>query len=386
MTTMDQSLDAALETFRLVFGGAPEFLSKAPGRINLIGEHTDYQDGFCLPGAIDAHVRVLARRTRDDRCRIVSMEFPGEVSFATSGSVVEGPRWGLYAAGTAWALRDTIGSPVTGVDAVVASTLPPGSGLSSSAAIETAFARLWDTVDDLQLDKSTLARVGQTAEHEAVGNKCGIMDQTASVFGIAGHLLLLDTADPESVSPVPVPEDVELVVCDTGVKHELVDSEYNMRRQQVEEAARLLGVRALRWVDVARLDECRDLLGTLLHRRARHVVTECARVLSAVEELQVGNVEGVGRLMDQSHASLRDDYEVSCIELDAMAKAARSSPGCLGARQMGGGFGGSCIALLRVGNRDAFCSSVTGLYEATTGRKATVTAVRLADGARCLRL
>lgn len=362
--------------FRARFGSEPTHIATAPGRVNLIGEHTDYHDGYCFPAAIDAWVTVAARlATETTLATTISQE---EAVFSANSPDRDAiPAWARYPAGVAWAM----GSPLPNVEALVHSTVPVGSGLSSSAAIEMAFATLWRFLADRPITDAQLARIGQTAENEFVGMNCGIMDQTASLMGKAGHALFLDTADPGHPALVPLPQGIAIVICDTGVKHELAGSEYNLRRKESESAAMKLGVTALRWATPGHLTANRHLLTDVEYHRAKHVITECGRVLAFRNSLEVGDSIALGELLRASHASLRDDYEVSCAELDAMAEAANRHPDCLGARMMGGGFGGACIALVKNEGVEGFALKTATAYRDGTGREATIRVCHAVDGA-----
>lgn len=368
-------------SFRARFGGEPTHFAQAPGRINLIGEHTDYHDGYCFPAAIDGWITVAARVA--DRTELFS-ELTGEtVELDLNAPDREAlPNWARYPVGMAWAIGERRSVRLPNIQAVIHSNLPTGAGLSSSAAIEMAFGTLFRLLGDVSIDDAQLARAGQQAENSFVGMNCGIMDQTASLFGKAGHALFLDTADPAHPVPVPLPEELAYVVCDTEAKHELTGSEYNTRRQESEAAARKLGVDALRWATKANLLASSHLLSDVEFRRARHVITECERVLLFRNSLEVGDRNGLGDLLRASHKSLRDDYEVSCSELDAMAEAANAHAACLGARMMGGGFGGACIALVQADRADEFVAATTIAYRESTGIEPSIRVCRAVDGAR----
>jgi len=358
-------------------------LAKAPGRVNLIGEHTDYHDGLCFPAAIDAYVQVWAREA--PVTRIWSELMGEEVSFdANAPERGALPGWARYPAGVAWAIGEATGKRLPNIEAVVTADLPAGSGLSASAAIEMAFATLWRLMAGLSIADAELARLGQRAENSFVGMNCGIMDQTASLFGRQDHALFLDTHDPSNPVPIPLPEGISIVILDTMVKHELASSEYNLRRCESEDAATKLGVSALRWCTMAHLKANSHLLSALEYRRARHVITECNRVQLFRNSLEVGDTRGLGEIMKAGHISLRDDYEVSCPESDAMAEAAWSSPGCLGARMMGGGFGGACIGLVSSDAVGEFMAATGEKYEAATGIEPVMRVCRAVDGALAL--
>lgn len=338
---------SASPDFAQLFGRPPEVAWRSPGRVNLIGEHTDYNDGFVLPLALTLGTTVEGAR-RDDRVlRVASRQADvAAVEVALDdlepGSV-EG--WAAYVGGTAWALAGR-GVPLVGADLLVDGTVPRGAGLSSSASLECASAGALLALAGTDLPLRDVALLAQRAENEFVGVPCGVMDQFASTHARAGHLLLLDTRSLE-VRHIPfdlAADGLALLVVDTRAPHELVDGEYAARRASCEEAARRLGVRALR--DVTDLPRALAALDDdLLRRRVRHVVSENGRVLAVVDLLESGGVRSIGPLLTASHASLRDDYEVSCRELDLVVDTALDA-GALGARMTGGGFGGSAIALV----------------------------------------
>jgi len=337
--------ERAAGQFRAWHGAEPEGVWHAPGRANLIGEHTDYNEGWVLPFALDRGVVVAARRRGDDVLDIRSHQADGPVTVPLgtlrAGSVTG---WAAYPAGVAWALREA-GHAVGGASLVIDADLPQGAGLSSSAAIECATAVALVAMYQVSVSRPELARLARRAENEMVGVPSGIMDQSASLLCEAGHALLLDcrTGDSAPVRLDPAASGLALLLVDTGARHALTDGRYALRRAECEQAARALGVPSLRDVaDPARAAEIGD---PVLARRARHVITDNGRVRAAVELLNAGDPAGLGPLLHSSHASLRDDFEVSWPEADVAAEAAEAAGG-LGARMMGGGFGGSVIALV----------------------------------------
>jgi galactokinase len=338
--------------FTALTGQAPEGIWSAPGRVNLIGEHTDYNDGYVLPFALAARTAAAAARRSDERLTVHSLQWPGAVVDVPVPDLrpgcMAGP--GAYAAGVVWAMRDA-GHRVGGLDIVIDGAVPVGSGLSSSAALECAAALAVATLSEIRLAAAELARLAQRAENEFVGVPCGIMDQMASMLARAGHALFLDcrTGVVEHVPFDPAQAGLVLLVIDTHAHHELADSGYADRFAGCAEAARLLGVTALRDVPEAGLPEALARLAPfpVLARRVRHVVTENARVLATAELLRAGRLAAIGPILTASHQSLRDDFEVSAPELDTAVSAALSA-GALGARMTGGGFGGSAIALAPV--------------------------------------
>ena len=380
----DHASSEVRQFFRDKTGAEASHLVYAPGRVNLIGEHTDYNGGFVLPMAIGLGVYLAARPRADRQVRVWSAQLPeAPVEFDVSGAMQPGePTWSNYVRGVIAGLLAT-GADVPGFDAVVHATLPGGGGLSSSAALEVAVATLGELLAGVTLDPERKALLCQKAEHDFAGTPCGIMDQFAVVFGKRGHLLLIDC---QSRARTLVPmrgDDVSLLVINTMVKHELNDGGYKSRRDDCYEAARLLGVRELRDATPQRVDEARAILPERLFRRARHVVTENARTLAAVDALRAGEWRQLGELMYASHASLRDDYDVSCAELDAVVAAAREiglERGVFGCRMTGGGFGGCCIALVQAARAAEVEAALRAGYRAATGIEPTIFATQPADG------
>ncbi len=366
--------------FRKQFGISPTQCARAPGRVNLIGEHTDYNDGFVLPMAIDRDIWVAFAPRDDGQVRLWSVDF-GQASAFALDVIVRDPSapWSDYVRGVAWALREK-GLALRGMDAVIQGTVPVGAGLSSSAALEVAAGLVLLAAAGQSIPRADLALACQRAENEFVGNRCGIMDQFVSALGRAGHALFLDCRSLE-YAYVPLPAGYRVVVANSMVRRALVDSAYNERRAQCEQAARALGIRALRDADESALESARARMPEVVCRRARHVITENARVLRAVDAMRRGDAEEFGALMDASHKSLRDDYEVSCRELDALVEIARRLPGCLGARMTGAGFGGCTVNLVRADAVDAFVLALREAYRAATGLDAETYVCDAADGA-----
>lgn len=367
--------------FREVFGGEPEVVALAPGRVNLIGEHTDYNDGFVFPAAIDRGLWVAARRT-DGKSRVVSAQM-GEAEGFDVNAVAPGDlsEWSKYPAGMGWAMRGHLSADLSNIEAVVDSTIPIGSGVSSSAAIELGFGVVWNHFGAFGIDSKTLAKLGQVCENKFVGVNSGIMDQMASAMGQLGQAMFLDTRTLE-IEYAPVPEGTSLVLCDTKKPRALSDSAYNERRSQCEEACAVMDVAKLRDADLALVEKFKEKMTDVVFRRARHVVTENDRCVRFKEALQQGDLPTAGRLMRESHDSLRDDYEVSCFELDEMADAAAKAPGVIGARMTGAGFGGACIALVSTANITEFVEATLNAYNLASGREGAAIACQIVEGAR----
>jgi galactokinase len=357
---------------------------RAPGRVNLIGEHTDYNDGFVLPAAIDLEMRIAYVPADDGRVRLTSAQTNDTITF---GAAHPGPReagWRDYVAGTAWAMLEA-GLPTHGFTGVLESTVPVGAGLSSSAALELTSAWALSGVSPPATDPLTLARIAQRAENDYVGMRCGLMDQFASAAGVAGSAVLLDCRTLEHRA-VPIPADVVLVVAHTGVPRSLTASAYNERRAQCEEAVAVLArhdpdVRALRDVNPVLLERYGGELDPVVLRRARHIVEENQRVLAAERALTAGDLDEVGRLFAASHASLRDLYEVSVPELDALVELAATTPGVIATRMTGAGFGGCTVSLVRADAVERVTERIGREYPALTGRDPRVWAVRAVAGA-----
>jgi galactokinase len=369
------------------FGAVPPpRMAAAPGRVNLIGEHTDYNEGFVLPMAIGRAV-VVAFRPRADRLLCAhSVAFDQTREIGVDGlSAPGGTDWLAYVAGVVWAFADE-GLPVAGLDLVVDGDVPIGAGLSSSAALEMATARALAAAAGVAWDPARMAKIGQKAENRYVGMSCGIMDQFASAVCQEGEALLLDCRSLET-KPVPVPDAAAVVVMDTGARRALAGSAYNDRRAACERVvARIAGlepgVRALRDASFAQLETVRSAIDPTDFKRASHVVAECRRPVEMQDALRQGDLARAGRLMNDSHFSLRDLYEVSCEELDLVTAIAREQPACFGARMTGAGFGGCGVALVR---RDAalpFCDAVLRAYRSKIDLPAALYPCRPAAGAR----
>ena len=371
------------ERFRALFA-APAAIYRAPGRVNLIGEHTDYNDGFVLPAAVEFYCWVAAAPRSDRQLVIHSENFQETVEASLDAiSSLGKNHWSDYPLGVARALEAS-GKRLSGANLLVSGDVPLGAGLSSSAAIEVAVGFALLDQSGLAIDRLELARLCQRAENEFVGARVGIMDQFVACHGRASHALLLDCRSLVS-QLVKLPPGIQLVICNSTVKHEIASGEYNRRRAECEQGVRALakvlpGIRALRDVTLAQLEGHRALLDPTVYSRCRHVVSENDRVESAVRAFDSGDLRALGGLMYDSHRSLRDDYEVSCKELDLLVEMAAAQPGVIGARMTGGGFGGCTVNLVESAALEAFKQNVADNYHARAGRKPEIYTTAAADG------
>lgn len=373
-----------VQEFEDRFGHAPIGVWAAPGRVNVIGEHTDYNDGFVLPFAIDRATSVAASVREDSTVRVSS-------TFSSSGEVIvsdleelsagDVDGWAAYPVGVLWALRQA-GHQIKGMDLLIDSQVPVGAGLSSSAAIECAVAVAANELYELGLSGLELALIGQRAENEMVGAPTGLMDQSASLLGKVGHAVFLDCRSQHAeLVPLPLQENgLALLVIDTRVSHSHATGGYAARRRACEIGADVMGVRALRDLSEDDLEEASGLLDDETFRRVRHVVTENARVQVAVELLRTEGPQAIAPLLDASHVSMRDDFEISCAELDLAVESSRQA-GALGSRMTGGGFGGSAIALTRVEDLDRVSSAVKAAFAEAGFTEPAIFAVSPAEGA-----
>ncbi len=360
-----------LNAFHSLYGDRHPRVYRAPGRVNLIGEHTDYNDGFVMPAAIDLYVWVAISPRNDRKLNLCSTQYSEAVAIDLRENCAQrGNRWADYVQGIALMLQ-LAGHDLRGANVLIHGDVPIGAGLSSSAAIAVAsgFALLQNSL--LPVDRVELAQLCRRAENEFVGARVGIMDPFASCFGHAGKALLLDCRSLE-FRLLPLPQEAQLVICNTMVRHDIATSGYNTRRSECEQAVQLLSrqmphVRALRDVTLADLEANANTLPAIVHRRCRHVISENARVVEAANALARGDMPHFGKLMGESHISLGDDYEVSCEEIEVMVEAARRQPGVYGARMMGGGFGGSTINLVKAEAVPKFKNNVAEAYERATG-------------------
>jgi galactokinase len=380
--------------FQQKFGTQPAFIAQAPGRVNLLGEHVDYNDGFVMPVAIDRATYIAFSPAAGLETCLVAADFDQQARFSsdsiatktqTDGSQM--PEWGLYPAGMCWALSDA-GLATPAINAVFSSNVPRGSGLSSSASVEMAFAIAWQQVGGWSLTPMERARLGQRAENQYVGVSCGIMDQFASACGENNRLLFLDCRSLQYHS-LPLPENIALVVADTGVRRKLTTGEYNRRHDACTEAVRLLqnhlpAIQALRDVSPEDFNRFSADLPEEVKKRARHIISEVRRTITAIPLLEKSDMAGFGKLMNECHISLRDDYEVSIDELDTMVSIAQGLPGCYGARLTGAGFGGCTINLVERTQAEQFAQLLRQGYQQATGQSPEIYICQASQGAGML--
>lgn len=386
--------DLAVQKFQERFGKRPTYLAMAPGRVNLLGEHVDYNEGFVLPAAIDratylafspadsAYSTVLAADFQEETCLVMD-NLPAK----KNGQGAPLSTWARYPAGVAWALQ-TVGLETPPMQAVFCSNVPRGAGLSSSASVEMAFVMAWSALGGWERPPMQRALLGQKAENEYVGVHCGIMDQFASACGVANHLLFLDCRSLDW-QPLSIPENVVIVIADTSIRRNLTSSAYNERRLACEQAVEILrqhlpGIRALRDVRPEEFSRLSSHLPPLIEKRARHVVEEIERCQKAVPLLMQGEIAAFGQMMDDCHVSLRDLYEVSIPELNLMVEIAHSLPGCYGARLTGAGFGGCTVNLVEKGQASEFAHRLARQYQEETNLHPEIYICRASDGARLL--
>ncbi len=369
------------------FGERPLFIIRAPGRVNLIGEHTDYNDGFVLPMAIDRAIWI-ALRPRDDRqVSVTSLDY-GETEIFALDNLEKGEGWIEYIKGTAWAMQEA-GYALNGWEGVMKGDIPKGAGLSSSAALEMATTQAFHAVSDFEWKAPEMALLGQKAENKWVGVNTGIMDQMISAAGREGHALLIDCRTLEHTL-VPLPPALDgsgtaVIVLDTATRRGLVGSAYDERRQQCEMAAAYFGVKALRDVSMAQFLAEADGLEPLPYKRAKHVIAENLRTLNAAKAMQNADAELMGQLMNESHTSMHEDFEITNDELHIMAQIAQKQDGCYGARMTGGGFGGCAVALVHEEKVAGFVTAVAAAYEAATNLKPNIYVCRASAGAEIIK-
>ncbi|WP_432462992.1 galactokinase [Agarivorans sp. QJM3NY_33] len=384
MTNRTQRLiDKVSAAFMEMTGASASYFIQAPGRVNLIGEHTDYNDGFVLPCAIDYQAVVVAAPRSDSMVRVISVDYNNQINeFDITQPLLfdQNCMWVNYVRGVISCLLNK-GYQLGGADIAVSGNVPQGAGLSSSAALEVVIGQTFKTLFDLAITQQEIALIGQAAENNFVGCNCGIMDQLISAEGQANHALLIDCRSLETTA-VAMPEEMAVVIINSNKKRGLVDSEYNTRREQCEAAARGLGVSALRDVSETLFNEKAATLEPIVAKRARHVITENARTLAAAEALKANDMAKLSVLMEQSHASMRDDFEITVPEVDALVDIVKQQIGAQGGvRMTGGGFGGCVVALMPPSLVDGVCQAVEQYYQAQTGLKETIYVCKAMTGA-----
>ncbi|WP_299797269.1 galactokinase [uncultured Shewanella sp.] len=380
---MSNPAQRANKLFVQTFGTTADDLYLAPGRVNLIGEHTDYNDGFVLPAAINFHTIVAVKRRDDDLYRAVSDAFPGEIkewAFGHEGVMIPEDGWVNYLKGFTAAMAAS-GLPAKGMDIAVVGNVPLGAGLSSSAALELAFGTAVNECSQLRLSPLAVAQMAQRGENQYVGYACGIMDQMISALGEQDHALLIDCEDLDS-EPVHIPDSLSLIIVNSNVQRGLVDSQHNLRREQCEEVAEHFGVDSLRHLDLSRLEAAKSELSDVCYRRARHVLTENRRTQNASHALEAGNISTLSALMAQSHASMRDDFEITVPQIDTLVEIISDVIGTRGGvRMTGGGFGGCVVALVDHELTDAVVEAIEKEYPKKTGLEPTVYLCSASGGA-----
>ncbi|HEY9716998.1 MAG TPA: galactokinase [Trichormus sp.] len=385
MSQQEDLIDAFQKRFQI----KPLLVVRAPGRVNLIGEHTDYNEGFVFPAAIDRWMSIAAHpSTASDAIRIHSMDYDEDDSFTLSKIEKSDKPWSNYLRGVLEILKEA-GHRLQPFDAVLSGNVPQGAGLSSSAAYEVAVAVLQNSIGNLGIDGTTIALLSQKAENLFIGVRCGIMDQFISALGEPDSALLIDCRSLE-YRPVKLnlqKHNLSIVITNSGVRRGLVDSEYNQRRDECEQGVTAIGIKlnrpthSLRDITFDELNAHKEVLSATVLKRCRHVISENLRVLDAVSALENGQLARFGQLMNESHVSLRDDYEVSCAELDLLVDLTQQHPGTLGARMTGAGFGGCTVAIMDTAQIDPFVAQVIPQYQKQTGKSATVYVCNAVAGA-----
>ncbi|WP_305425588.1 galactokinase [Photobacterium leiognathi] len=380
---MSDLISNVKHAFTAVLGYQPSHLIQAPGRVNLIGEHTDYNDGFVLPCAINYQTVVAAAPRTDNIIRVVSVDYDNatdEFDLTQPIEFQQDKMWANYIRGVVKCLLER-GFTFTGADIAVTGNVPQGAGLSSSAALEVVIGQTFKVLYNLEISQADIALNGQQAENQFVGCNCGIMDQMISAEGRENHAMLLDCRSLETQA-VSMPEDMAVVIINSNKKRGLVDSEYNTRRQQCEEAARIFGVKALRDVTIEQFNAKAHELDELVAKRARHVITENDRTVEAATALRNHDMKRMAELMAQSHASMRDDFEITVFEVDTLVEIVKDVIGEQGGvRMTGGGFGGCIVALVPPTLVDDVKAAVEAKYQAATGLKESIYVCQTKDGA-----
>jgi galactokinase len=354
-----------IDRFLKDYGTLPDALILAPGRINLIGEYTDFNNGFVLPMAIDRYLAMALKKRDDETIKITSLDFNETITLDITSLKKESHSFQEYVSGCIWALKEK-NYPVRGFECVIAGNIPIGAGLSSSAALELAILRAAAFCSDFEFERTKMAKLGQYAENKWVGVNCGIMDQIISAAGKVSHALKIDCND-LSFEECPMPSQTSVIILDTATRRDLVDSEYNERRQQCFNAAKIIGVPFLGSASLDQLEEKKSHLSKLEFKRARHVISENTRVIDTALAMKHHDAVAMGRLMNISHESLRYDFEVTSPALDTIVACSQSEQGCYGARMTGAGFGGCALALVDEDKEDVFIENVHKCYQSKTG-------------------
>lgn len=378
-----QLIEKAYTKYSDIFNSKPEWMVFAPGRVNLIGEHTDYSDGFVFPLAINMGIVIAFTSRDDDELKLFSLDFNEKFEQRISKSKKEEPSWREYIKGVIWALNKS-GYKLKGIQGVFTGDLPIGAGLSSSAALEVATAKAFCIASEIEIIRKNLAKICQKAEREWVGVNVGIMDQLISSIGRSGYAVQLDCRTLEW-KYFPIPESACFVIMDTNTRRELSHSEYNTRHKEVEKAADVLGVTHLRDATYSLLQNYKDQLPSSIYNRARHVITENDRVHAFGSAMEANDLQRMGDLLNESHESLRRDFEVSSRELDIIVQLSREQNECYGARMTGAGFGGCALALIEKGEIDPFTKKVTDQYFVKTGIRPNIFKVESTDGVQAFK-
>lgn len=372
--------EGTTQQFIKKYGHEPSHMICSPGRVNLIGEHTDYNDGFVMPMCLENATYMAVKFRHDAKIHIHSQQFDQSLEIDIHNLGCKNPdSWQCYIEGVIWSLLQFHPNIELGFDAVINSNIPIGAGLSSSASFELAIAKALCTFNPIEWNPTKMAIYCQKAENEWVGVNCGIMDQLICAIGKKDHAAVIDCRTLEA-DHVPLPENTVIVIMDTGTRRGLVDSAYNERRMQCESAAEIIGVKALRDVSIAKLDTFQARMDPITYKRAHHVVSENERVLDAAQKMKLGNAVDLGMLMCQSHESLDQDFEVTSDALNAIVEIGTATEGCYGARMTGAGFGGCAVALVDEAHADKFIEIVTNRYKAKTGNDGKLYASRAEDG------
>ena len=367
------------QAFETRFGSSPTHLIRAPGRVNLIGEHTDYSGGFVMPLALEQAHWIAARPREDQTVVLHSLDYDDSTKVNLTEPQLQLKGWQNYLNGVVWVLQEEKWL-LSGWEGVMSGDVPQGAGLSSSAALETALIRAFAEFSGITWQPKIAAKLAQRAENEWVGVSCGIMDQLISACGVSGHALFIDCRNLD-IQQVPLPEGLRIIILDTKTRRGLVDSHYNERHSQCKEASAILGKTMLRDATLSDLEAKAAEMEPLLYRRAKHVITENERVLQAVKAMRSDDHQLLGQLMQDSHISLRDDFEVSSSALDEMVECALTAPGCLGARMTGAGFGGCAVALVTAEKEEEFVNSIRECYFKKTNLQPNIISCTPADGA-----